>query len=157
MKRLKQLPKNNARKLKVALGGNSNLDFMIPGLVCGLYEFGYQADYKSLDYDSWLQTVLSEKYSFDFWVIWMSSMAASVGGTSRQGFDAHKIAQAASIIAKVHRDRLMSILSKKYHHFNWDKNSGYGTQNHIKEIIRIGPSIYHRKSFEPIKSLIHNK
>ena len=64
---------------------------------------------------------------------------------------------AASIIAKVHRDRLMSILSKKYHHFNWEKNSGYGTQNHIKEIIRIGPSIYHRKSFEPIKSLIHNK
>ena len=64
---------------------------------------------------------------------------------------------AASIIAKVHRDRLMTILSKKYYHYNWEYNAGYGTQKHIQEIIRIGPSVYHRKSFEPIKSLIHNK
>tara|TARA_Y100000741_G_scaffold364756_1_gene356833 strand:- start:55 stop:681 length:627 start_codon:yes stop_codon:yes gene_type:complete len=64
---------------------------------------------------------------------------------------------AASIIAKVHRDRLMTILSKKFYNFSWDKNAGYGTKKHIQEIINKGPTIYHRKSFEPIKSLIHNK
>ena len=64
---------------------------------------------------------------------------------------------AASIIAKVHRDRLMTILSKKFTQFTWNKNAGYGTKQHLKELISNGPTIYHRKSFEPIKSLIHNK
>ena len=64
---------------------------------------------------------------------------------------------AASIIAKVHRDRLMSILSIKFSEFDWHKNAGYGTVKHISEIRRIGPTIYHRKSFEPIKSLIPTK
>jgi len=64
---------------------------------------------------------------------------------------------AASIIAKVHRDRLMSILGTKYNSFEWVKNAGYGTKKHIQEIKRIGPTPYHRKSFEPIKTLIHSK
>ena len=51
----------------------------------------------------------------------------------------------------------MTILSKKFYNFSWDKNAGYGTKKHIQEIINNGPTIYHRKSFEPIKSLIHNK
>ena len=63
---------------------------------------------------------------------------------------------AASIIAKIHRDKLMNILSKKYKDFNWDHNAGYGTKKHIEELIKRGPTIHHRKSFEPIKSLIFN-
>ena len=63
----------------------------------------------------------------------------------------------ASIIAKIHRDRLMSILSKKYKNFKWEKNSGYGTKYHLKILNDCGPTIYHRKSFQPVKSLIHNK
>ena len=63
----------------------------------------------------------------------------------------------ASIIAKVYRDRLMKILSKKYSEFCWEKNAGYGTNKHIEVIMRLGPRKYHRKSFEPIKTLIHNK
>ena len=63
----------------------------------------------------------------------------------------------ASIIAKVYRDRLMKILSKKYSEFCWEKNAGYGTKKHIEVIMRLGPTKYHRKSFEPIKTLIHNK
>ncbi len=63
---------------------------------------------------------------------------------------------AASIIAKVHRDRLMKKLSIKYQHFGWEKNAGYGTKMHIENIHRLGPTIHHRKTFEPIKSLIHN-
>ena len=60
----------------------------------------------------------------------------------------------ASIIAKVHRDRLMSMLDNKYQHFGWKKNAGYGTKKHIDAIKEKGPTNFHRKTFEPIKSLI---
>ena len=63
---------------------------------------------------------------------------------------------AASIIAKIHRDRLMKKLSFKFQNFGWEKNAGYGTKMHIENIHRLGPTIHHRKTFEPIKSLIHN-
>ena len=63
---------------------------------------------------------------------------------------------AASIIAKVHRDRLMKKLSIKFQDFGWEKNAGYGTKKHIENINRFGPTIHHRKTFEPIKSLIHS-
>ena len=64
---------------------------------------------------------------------------------------------AASIIAKIHRDRYMKFLSRNFPSYNWEKNVGYGTKKHVDEIIRIGITNHHRKSFEPIKSLIHNK
>ena len=60
----------------------------------------------------------------------------------------------ASIIAKIHRDRLMSILGNKYPHFGWKNNAGYGTKKHIDTIKKHGTTIHHRKSFEPIKSII---
>ena len=63
---------------------------------------------------------------------------------------------AASIIAKVHRDRLMKKLSIRYQQFGWEKNAGYGTKVHIENIYRLGPTRHHRKTFEPIKSLIHS-
>ena len=40
--------------------------------------------------------------------------------------------------------------------FGWEKNAGYGTKIHIENIHRLGPTIHHRKTFEPIKSLIHS-
>ena len=60
----------------------------------------------------------------------------------------------ASIIAKVHRDRLMSILDAKFKVYDWKKNAGYGTQKHIDAIHKHGITNFHRKSFEPIKSLL---
>jgi len=62
----------------------------------------------------------------------------------------------ASIIAKVHRDRLMAFLDSKYQDFGWKQNAGYGTKKHIDAIKKSGPTNFHRKSFEPIKSLIRN-
>ena len=62
----------------------------------------------------------------------------------------------ASIIAKVHRDRLMGILDSKYRYFGWKQNAGYGTKKHIEAIKEKGVSNFHRKTFEPIKSLIKN-
>ena len=64
---------------------------------------------------------------------------------------------AASIIAKVHRDRYMKFLSYKFPHYNWQSNAGYGTKKHIEAIYKEGITSHHRKSFEPIKSLIHSK
>ena len=60
----------------------------------------------------------------------------------------------ASIIAKVHRDRLMSILHSKFTFYDWKKNAGYGTKKHIEAIHKHGVTQFHRKSIEPIKSLL---
>ena len=59
----------------------------------------------------------------------------------------------ASIIAKVHRDRYMTIIGRKFPHYGWDKNMGYGTKEHIEQIYAKGITTHHRKSFEPIKNL----
>ena len=64
---------------------------------------------------------------------------------------------AASIMAKIHRDRYMKFLSFQFPDYGWSSNAGYGTKKHIEQIYKKGITIHHRKSFEPIKSLIHNK
>ena len=61
----------------------------------------------------------------------------------------------ASIIAKVHRDRYMTKIGRKFPHYNWHKNAGYGTKKHIEQIYTKGITLHHRKSFQPIKKLIH--
>ena len=61
----------------------------------------------------------------------------------------------ASIIAKVHRDRLMNILDSKFNYYHWKSNAGYGTKKHIEAIHKHGITLFHRKSFEPIKSLLN--
>ena len=61
---------------------------------------------------------------------------------------------AASIIAKVSRDRLLSKISKKYKKYFWDKNSGYGTKDHIKAIKKFGITKYHRRTFRPIHNIL---
>ncbi|MGL4226394.1 MAG: ribonuclease HII [Rickettsia sp.] len=55
---------------------------------------------------------------------------------------------AASIIAKVTRDRLMLDLSTEFPQYLWHKNSGYGTKEHIEAINKHGLSPYHRRSFK---------
>ena len=60
---------------------------------------------------------------------------------------------AASIIAKVSRDKLMTTLSKNFQNYGWDTNSGYGTKEHLKAIKKFGITKYHRKTFFPISSL----
>lgn len=54
---------------------------------------------------------------------------------------------AASIVAKVTRDRLMCELSKEYPQYNFDKNKGYGTSEHIAAIREFGPCPIHRMTF----------
>jgi ribonuclease HII len=54
---------------------------------------------------------------------------------------------AASIIAKVIRDRIMIKLAKKYPQYGWDRNKGYPTEEHIKAVLRFGATPYHRETF----------
>ena len=58
---------------------------------------------------------------------------------------------AASIIAKVTRDKMITNLGKKFKGYNWSQNFGYGTQQHLKAIKRLGISPHHRKTFSPFK------
>ena len=55
---------------------------------------------------------------------------------------------AASIIAKVTRDRMMALLHQDFPYYFWAKNSGYGTKEHISAIEKYGSSIHHRLSFK---------
>ena len=59
---------------------------------------------------------------------------------------------AASIIAKVERDRIMLELDEQFPHYGFAKHKGYGTAEHMKALQQYGPSPVHRQSFEPIKS-----
>lgn len=59
---------------------------------------------------------------------------------------------AASIVAKVERDRLMDAFDKVYPQYGFKQHKGYGTAAHLAAIRQYGPCPIHRKSFEPIKS-----
>ena len=61
---------------------------------------------------------------------------------------------AASIIAKVFRDKLITKLHCIEDHYEWQKNAGYGTKNHLSAIKRNGVSQFHRKTYQPICQLI---
>ncbi len=57
---------------------------------------------------------------------------------------------AASIIAKVTRDRLMKKLALEHPGYGWDKNAGYGTAAHLHALHELGATCWHRVSFEPV-------
>ena len=61
---------------------------------------------------------------------------------------------AASIIAKVFRDKLMTKLHSIESFYEWNKNAGYGTKNHLSALNEVGVSQYHRKTYQPICQLI---
>ena len=63
------------------------------------------------------------------------------------------IISAASIIAKVTRDRIMLKIDKEFPMYNFRKHKGYPTKNHIQMIKKYGICKYHRKTFKPIKYL----
>ncbi len=61
---------------------------------------------------------------------------------------------AASIVAKVHRDKIMSDLAKEFSGYGWESNAGYGTKAHQEGLAKFGVSQHHRKSFKPIQQLL---
>ena len=74
-----------------------------------------------------------------------------------KGDQISKSISSASIIAKVSRDNLMkNQISNNYPMYKFEKNKGYGTKEHMDAIKNFGITKQHRKSFEPIKSMIEN-
>ena len=74
-----------------------------------------------------------------------------------KGDQISKSISSASIIAKVSRDNLMkNQISNNYPMYKFEKNKGYGTKEHMDAIKTFGITKQHRKSFEPIKSMIEN-
>lgn len=61
---------------------------------------------------------------------------------------------AASIIAKVHRDRIMRDLAQEHPHYGWESNVGYPSKQHLEGIEVHGITAYHRKSFAPVKNYL---
>ena len=68
-----------------------------------------------------------------------------------------KCISAASIVAKVYRDRLMIKLSKLFNKYSWERNFGYGTKGHFEGLKKYGVSIHHRKGFRPIHNRLFKK
>ena len=71
---------------------------------------------------------------------------AVIGGDGRVACIA-----AASILAKVHRDRLMKAHHERWPVYGFDKNKGYGTAAHLAALAEHGPCPIHRRSFRPIR------
>ena len=64
---------------------------------------------------------------------------------------------AASIIAKVTRDRIMLTLDQLYKGYGWAHNAGYGTKDHQEALAELGITPHHRRSFRPVRELLENK
>lgn len=60
---------------------------------------------------------------------------------------------AASIIAKVHRDRIMDKFHERYPYYGFDKHRGYATVMHLHMLKTYGPLYHHRRTFKPVVSL----
>ena len=61
---------------------------------------------------------------------------------------------AASIVAKVTRDREMAALAVRHPGYGWERNQGYGTAEHQRALATLGPCAEHRRSFRPISQLV---
>ena len=71
------------------------------------------------------------------------------------GGDARSVSiAAASIIAKVTRDRMMQTLHEEFPGYGWFTNKGYGTEGHLTALNQLGPCRHHRRSFAPIYQIL---
>jgi len=79
----------------------------------------------------------------------------SVPATAVVGGDGVSLSiAAASIVAKVTRDRLMTTLAAECPGYGWERNMGYGTREHREALARLGPTRHHRRSFAPVAQLV---
>ncbi len=83
---------------------------------------------------------------------WPCRARALVGGDGRSLSIA-----AASIVAKVSRDRIMAELARAHPGYDWERNMGYGTPQHRAGLIRLGVTPHHRRSFRPIHNILCGK
>ena len=65
-----------------------------------------------------------------------------------------KVISAASIVAKVYRDRFIIKLSEKFSNYAWERNFGYGTKAHLEGLKKFGITSHHRKGFRPVHKIL---
>lgn len=79
-----------------------------------------------------------------------------LGATALVGGDGLSVSiAAASIVAKVHRDRIMVDLAQQHPGFGWEKNAGYPTKAHLESLQNIGVTPHHRRSFRPVHNILY--
>jgi len=61
---------------------------------------------------------------------------------------------AASIVAKICRDRIMCDLAQQFPGYGWDTNAGYGSKSHISALRNLGVTPHHRRSFKPVHNML---
>ena len=71
-----------------------------------------------------------------------------------KGDGKHFLIAAASIIAKVTRDRIMYDWHQQFPEYNFSRHKGYGTKEHLKQLKKNGPCVIHRQTFKPVASLL---
>lgn len=64
---------------------------------------------------------------------------------------------AASIVAKVVRDRMMVSLAQQFPGYGWETNAGYGVRAHAEALARLGVTPHHRRSFAPVHKILYEK
>ena len=64
---------------------------------------------------------------------------------------------AASVVAKVTRDRIMAGLHEQFPGYGWRTNKGYGTEEHVTALARLGPCLHHRRSFAPVHNILYGE
>ena len=64
---------------------------------------------------------------------------------------------AASIVAKVERDRIMVDLAQQYPGYGWEQNAGYPSPAHKRALLDLGPTPFHRRSFKPVHNMLYQE
>ncbi|WP_397543110.1 ribonuclease HII [Roseovarius salis] len=64
---------------------------------------------------------------------------------------------AASIVAKVARDRIMTELAQQFPGYGWETNAGYGSKAHMAALLNLGITPHHRRSFRPIHNILYQE
>ncbi len=81
---------------------------------------------------------------------------SSVAVTVVKGDQKSKSIAAASIIAKVYRDRIMQKLAYEHPQYGWERNAGYPTAQHREALLVHGITDHHRKSFAPVRRILES-
>ena len=92
---------------------------------------------------------MSHDPSFPGWHATTILMVRKGGRTVIGGDGLSLSIAAASVVAKVTRDRLMRRLALRYAGYGWERNVGYGTREHRAALVALGPTPHHRRSFAP--------
>ncbi|RBW67540.1 ribonuclease HII [Bacillus taeanensis] len=110
----------------------------------------YQATKKAM-----VQAVNNLTIKPDHLLIDAMELPLPISQTSIIKGDANSISiAAASIVAKVTRDKIMEELSQTYPQYGFEKNAGYGTKEHLNALYKYGVTEEHRKTFSPVKEMI---